>query len=54
MISDTKIDASFPIAQFLLNVYSTSFRLDCNTHGGGIVFIVWEDIPSKFLIVKSY
>ena len=54
MISETKIDASFPIGQFLLNVYSTSFRLDCNTHGGGIVFNVWEDISSKFLLVKSY
>ena len=54
MISETKIDASFPIGQFLLNVYSTSFRLDCNTHGGGIVFNVWEDISSKLLLVKSY
>ena len=54
MISETKIDASFPIGKFLLNVYSTSFRLDCNTHGGGIVFNVWEDISSKLLLVKSY
>ena len=35
MISETKIDASFPIGQFLLNSYSTPFRLDRNVHGGG-------------------
>ena len=33
MISETKIDASFPIGQFLLNGYSTPFRLDRNAHG---------------------
>ena len=32
MISETKIDASFPIGQFLLNGYRTPFRLDRNTH----------------------
>ena len=32
MITETKIDASFPIGQFLLNGYSTPFRLDRNAH----------------------
>ena len=49
MIPETKIDASFPIGQFLLNGYRTPFRLDRNAHGGGILLYVREDIPSKLL-----
>ena len=37
MISESKTDASFPIGQFLLNGYSTPFRLDRNAQGGGIL-----------------
>ena len=53
MISETKIDPSFPIGQFLLNGYRTPFRLDRNAHGGGILLYVREDIPSKLLLVEE-
>ena len=53
MISETKIDTSFSIGQFLLNSYSTPFRLDCNAHGGGILLYVREDIPSKLLLMEE-
>ena len=53
MISETRIDASFPTGQFLLNGYSIPFRLDCNAHGGGILLYVREDIPSKRLLVEE-
>ena len=53
MISETKIDASFPIGQYLLNGYSTHFRLDRNAHRGGIQLNVLEDIPSKLLLVEE-
>ena len=53
MISETKIDASFWIGQFLLNDDSTPFWLDWNAHGGGILLYVWEDIPSKLLLVEE-
>ena len=53
VISETKIDASFPIGQILLNVYSTPFRLDRNAHGGVILLQVREDIPSKLLLVEE-
>ena len=52
-ISEAKIDASFPIGQFLLNFYSTPFRLDRNAHGGCILLYVRENIPSKLLLVKE-
>ena len=56
MISGTKIDASFPIGQFLLNGYSTPFQLDRNAHGARILLYVQEDIPSKHFTCgrKSY
>ena len=53
MISETKIDVCFPIRQFLLNGYSTTFQLDRNAHGGGILLYVREDIPSKLLLVEE-
>ena len=53
MISETRKDVSFPIGQFLLNGYSTSFRQDRNAHGGGILLYVREDIPSKLLLVEE-
>ena len=36
MIAETKIDASFATAQFLLDNYHQPFRLDINSKGGGI------------------
>ena len=53
MISETKIDASFPRRQFLLNGYNTPFRLDRNAHGGSILIFVREDISSKLLLVDE-
>ena len=41
MISETKIDASFPIGKFLLNGYSFPFRLDRNAHGEDILLYFW-------------
>ena len=53
MISETRIDASFLIGQFLLNGYRTPFRVDRNAHGGGILLYVREDLPSKLLLVEE-
>ena len=46
-------ETSFPIGQFLLNGYSTPFRLDLNAHGGSILLYVREDILSKLLLVNE-
>ena len=51
MISETKINASFQI--FLLNDYSTPFRLDRDAHEGGILSYVREDISSKVLLKEN-
>lgn len=47
MISETKLDSSFPIAQFSIEGFSTPYRLDRNKFGGGIILYVREDIPSQ-------
>ena len=44
LISETKIDSSFPIAQFQIEGYTT-YRLDRNANGGGILLYIGEDIP---------
>ena len=53
MISETKIDDSFPIANFLIDGFSQPYRIDQNSSGGGIMFYVREDIPSNLLKVES-
>ena len=49
IISKTKLDSSFPNAQFYLKSYSEPCRLDSNSKGGGIILYVREDIPSKLI-----
>ena len=48
MISETKIDDSFPLDRFIIDGYASPFRIDRST-GGGIIIYVREDIPSKRL-----
>ena len=48
-ISETKLDDSFPAGQFKIPGYASSFRLDRNQNGGGILVFVKEGMPVKFL-----
>ena len=48
LVSETKIDASFPNAQFHIAGY-TIYRRDRNGNGGGLLLYVKEDIPSSLL-----
>ena len=52
LLSETKLDDSFPSAQFMLKNFGIPYRLDRNSNGGGLLLYVREDIPSKFLKVK--
>ena len=52
MISETKLDESFPLSQFLLVGYSIPFRFDRNGNGGGILLYIREYIPSKPLTMN--
>ena len=49
MISETKLDETFPAAQILLQSFCMSCRLDRNRIGGGIMLYIREDIPSRLV-----
>ena len=49
VVTETKLDESFPTSQFLIEGYSEPYRMDRNRKGGGILIFVKEDIPSKRL-----
>ena len=49
MISETKIDNSFPISQFTMTGCSIPFRLNRTSRGSGILLFVREDIPCKII-----
>ena len=53
MLSETKIDDTFPKGHFLIKGFGDSFRIDRNVNRGGILFYVREDIPVKLLSVET-
>ena len=52
MVSETKIDMSFPTSQFVIQGFAAPFRLDRIITGGGILVFVRDDIPSKLLNIS--
>ena len=52
MISETKLDESFPKSQFFMKGFSSTHRLNRNCNGGGILLYIREDIPSKLLSIE--
>ena len=53
LVSETKIDDTFPVEQFCVESYSTTYRLDRTNKGEGVFLYVREDIPSKQMKLKS-
>ena len=53
MISETKIDDTFPYSQFVIKGFSTPYRLDRDSNGGGILLYVIEDIPSNLIAIEN-
>ena len=49
MICETKIDDSFPTEQFIIEGYSTIYRLDRNDRGGGKMLIVKDNLLTSRL-----
>ena len=52
LVSETKLDDSFPTAQFLLNGFSKSYRLDRCSNGGRLLLYIKDDISSRLLTDK--
>ena len=49
MVTETKLDDSFPEGQSLVESIHSPFRFDCNKNDGIIKLYVREDIPSTLL-----
>ena len=49
LISETKIDDSFPTSQFMIPGFTTPFRYNRSCNGGGLLLYVREDIPAKII-----
>ena len=49
LVSETKIDDSFPNGNFLIDGFSTPYRLDRNSNGGGLILFVRKDICSNLV-----
>ena len=53
MISETKIDESFPLSQFMIDGFSIPYRCDRNAHGGGILVYFRNNITAKLLELEN-
>ena len=53
MISETKLDETFPEGQFLMDGFTPPYRMDRNVNGGGIALYVREDAPYKQISFKN-
>ena len=49
MITETKLDGTFPLGQFYVDGFTMPYRLDRNRNDGAVIIYVREDIPSKIL-----
>ena len=49
IITETKLDDTFPLSQFLIDAFPTPYRLNRNRKGGAIIICTREDIPSKIV-----
>ena len=52
MISETKLDGSFPTSQFEIEGFSSPYRLDRDSYGGGIMIFFPDYLPCRR--IESY
>ena len=50
IITETKLDETFPKAQFHIEGFALPYRMDRSKHGGGVIIYVRDDIPAKELV----
>ena len=53
LVSETRVDDSFPNGNFLVDGSSTPYRLDRNSNGGRLMLFVREDIPSNLVEAEA-
>ena len=53
MITETKLDETFPEGQFLMDGFTPPYRMDRNANGGGIAFYTRENVQSRQISFKN-
>ena len=53
MVSKTKIHNSFLVGNFVKDGFSTLYRLDRDSNGGGTLLYVKGDMPSNLLAIDK-
>ena len=53
LVSETKVDDSFPNINFLIDGLITPYAFDGNSNGGGLKLFVREDIPSNLVEAEA-
>ena len=53
VISEAKLDETFPEGQFLMDRFTAPYRMDRHTNVGGIARYVREDISSRQILFKN-
>ena len=52
MVTETKIDESFPTSQFIMPGFNSPYSFDRTKDGRGILVYIRENIPSKLLNIS--
>ena len=52
IVTETKIDESFPTSQFIIPGFTSPYRFDTTEDGRGILVYIREDITSKLLNIS--
>ena len=53
VVTETKIDESYPPSQFIIEGFGTPLRLNRNKHGGGVLVYIREHLPCKLIPFKN-
>ena len=54
MISESKVNDSFPDGQLFLDGFGTPFRPDRNRNGGGIMLFIRNEIPAEVVFLQKF
>ena len=54
VVTETKLDSSFPNGQFSIDEFARPFCRDRNKNGGGVMIFVRDDITTKELKIKFF
>ena len=49
VVTETRLDDTFLLSQFLVTGFSVPYRLDQNRNGSGLMIFIRDDIPSRVL-----